>query len=145
MITVGHVNIEIIFYCIGNSQCVSAFRLQHSVEIWLIVQHSVESTASWSINWLILENIKKATLNINMPYSGKKGSYYNCNHTFLIVVWKALPISHNIIIMYNCYLLYPRRVNFSGSLIKLLDNFWISNFVNTKTFSNTSILTTIMF
>ena len=40
-------------------------RLQHSVEIWLAVQHSVKST-----DWLILENNEKAILNSNMSYTG---------------------------------------------------------------------------
>ena len=56
----GHVNIGIIFYCIGNSQlCI--YKTQSKSD-WLFNTKSRELQADW---W-ILENIdKKATLNIN--------------------------------------------------------------------------------
>ena len=59
---IGHVNIGIIFYCIGNSQgCICNTQ---SKSDWLFNTQSIVQHA----DWLILEHIEKTILNINMPY-----------------------------------------------------------------------------
>ena len=60
--TIGHVNIGIISLCIGNSQrCL--YNIQSKSDWLLNTQSRV-----LQVDWLILENAEKATLNINMPY-----------------------------------------------------------------------------
>ena len=64
--SIGHVNIGIIFYCIGNSQWFM-FSTQLKFD-WFFNTHSKVLQA----DWLILEsneNFELWTLNINMPYT----------------------------------------------------------------------------
>ena len=61
----GHVNIRIIFYCIGNSQrCI--YNTQSKSD--RLFNTRIRSTTVLQADWLIMENNEKATLNINMPY-----------------------------------------------------------------------------
>ena len=57
--SIAHVNFGMIFYCIGNSQLCIYMYNPHSKSDWLFNTQS---------DWLILENVEKANLNINMPY-----------------------------------------------------------------------------
>ena len=62
---IGHVNIGIIFYLVGNFQsCINKTR---SISNWLSKTQSNVLQA----DWLMLKNNEKATLNINMLYNHK--------------------------------------------------------------------------
>ena len=62
----GHVNIGIIFYWIGISQC-CRYNTQSKSD-WLFNTHTQTRVLQADWIWLLLENNEKATLNINMPY-----------------------------------------------------------------------------